>query len=92
MDPPVFGRGPDGEIWRFENNFPKLAELTSKLLSDNPLFYIITAYKVAISSQTIENVLRDTIKKTGEFSSGELLMEDSFGKKLSSSVFTRWKS
>lgn len=49
MDPPSYGRGPSGEIWKFEDNIYDFVKLCSKLLSKNPLFVIINSYTTGIS-------------------------------------------
>ncbi|HCN94593.1 MAG TPA: SAM-dependent methyltransferase, partial [Hyphomonas sp.] len=46
LDPPKFGRGPKNETWRFEENLPELLDVVKQLLSDRPLFVILTAYAV----------------------------------------------
>ena len=72
MDPPSYGRGTNGEVWKFENNISELVELCSKVLSDNPLFFLINSYTTGISSTVLENILRLNIKKKGKFSNGEI--------------------
>ncbi len=74
MDPPSYGRGTNGEVWKFEENLTELVELCSKVLSNNPLFFLINSYTTGISSMVLENILRLTIGKMyeGEFESGEL--------------------
>ena len=72
MDPPSYGRGTSGEVWKFENNISELVELCSKVLSDNPLFFLINSYTTGISSTVLENILRLNIKKKGKFSNGEI--------------------
>ena len=79
MDPPSYGRGTNGEVWQFEDNLCNLAELCTKVLSDNPLFFLINSYTTGISSKVLENILYLNIKYKGKISSGEigLPMEDS---------------
>ena len=81
MDPPSYGRGANGEIWQFENNIYELVELCSKVLSDNPLFFLINSYTTGISAKVLENILNITIckKHKGIVESGEIgiSMEDS---------------
>jgi len=90
IDPPVYGHGPNGEVWDFSKNFPELIRLCSQLLSDKPLFMIVNAYAISSSSIMLENVLRDYLKK-GRIEIGELaLKEKSAGRLLSTGIFTRW--
>ena len=57
MDPPSYGRGPRGEMWKIENKLFELVELTSKVLSDNPLFYLINSYTTGLQPSVMSNVL-----------------------------------
>ena len=72
MDPPSYGRGTNGEVWKFEENISDLVELCSKVLSDKPLFFLINSYTTGISSTVLENILRLNIKKKGQFTHGEI--------------------
>ena len=53
MDPPSYGRGPGGEIWKLEDDVDNLIALTSQLISDNPLFVIINSYTTGLSASTV---------------------------------------
>ena len=74
MDPPSYGRGTNGEVWKFEDNISDLVELCSNVLSDNPLFFLINSYTTGISSTVLENILKLNISKRyeGKFSCGEI--------------------
>lgn len=74
MDPPSYGRGANGEVWQFEDNIYNLVNLCTKVLSDNPLFFLINSYTTGISSTVLENILRINIHKKykGTFSNGEI--------------------
>lgn len=61
MDPPSYGRGPNGEVWKFEKNLYVLIEACLKILSDKPLFFLINSYTTGISSIVLENILKTTI-------------------------------
>lgn len=94
MDPPSYGRGANGEVWQFEENISELIELCSKVLSDNPLFFLINSYTTGISSKVLENILKLTIntKYEGKFESGEigLPMKDS-ELILPCGIYSRWE-
>ena len=94
MDPPSYGRGANGEVWQFENNIYDLVELCSKVLSDNPLFFLINSYTTGISSKVLENILNLTVAKShkGKVFSGEigLPMEES-KLILPCGIFGRWE-
>lgn len=61
MDPPSYGRGPNGEVWKFEKNLYVLIEACLKILSDKPLFFLINSYTTGISSIVLENILKTTV-------------------------------
>lgn len=92
MDPPSYGRGTNGEVWKFEENISDLVELCTKVLSDRPLFFLINSYTTGISSTVLENILRLNIKAKGKLSSGELglPMKDS-NLVLPCEIFSRWE-
>ena len=92
MDPPVYGRGPQGETWSFNTSFPMLMEDCQKLLSKNPLFVLANAYAISSSAITLENVLMDYLPK-GKMECGELcIKEKSLGRLLSTGIFARWSA
>ncbi len=75
MDPPSYGRGPNGETWKFEDNIYNLITSCMKILSDNPLFMLINSYTTGISSTVLENILKVTVLKkypNGTISTGEV--------------------
>ncbi|HXS14937.1 MAG TPA: class I SAM-dependent methyltransferase [Candidatus Saccharimonadales bacterium] len=92
MDPPVYGHGPTGQVWKFNENFPRLMESVSKLLSPNPLFVVVNAYAISASSLMLQNVMDDYLKHLkGTIEVGELILEEKFGKRpLSTGIFARW--
>ena len=93
MDPPSYGRGTNGEVWKFEDNIYDLVDLCSKVLSDNPLFFLINSYTTGISSMVLENILKLNIKYGGRFSNGEIgiPMKDS-SLVLPCGIYGRWES
>jgi 23S rRNA (cytosine1962-C5)-methyltransferase len=82
MDPPKYGRGPKGEIWKIEEMLPKLLSQAKKVLSDKPLFVIITSYAIDSSSLSLGYALKDMMKSFGgNVESGELcVVEKSKGR------------
>ena len=91
MDPPIYGHGPNGEVWDFQKSFPLFLEDCFKLLSKEALFLIVNAYAITASSFMLENILKDYIK-SGTIEHGELIIEDSFKKNLSTGIYARWSS
>ncbi len=57
MDPPSYGRGPSGELWKLEDNVDELIAKTAKLLSDNPLFFLVSSYTAGLSPSSIGYML-----------------------------------
>ncbi|MFA6257962.1 MAG: class I SAM-dependent methyltransferase [Candidatus Paceibacterota bacterium] len=70
MDPPKFGRGPKGEIWKIEEMLPKLLSQVQKVLSDKPLFVILTSYAIDSSSLSLGYALEDMMKPARPTESG----------------------
>ena len=62
MDPPAYGRGPSGEMWKLEDALFPLVDKCEKLLSDDPLFFLINSYTTGLSSMVIEDILRLAIR------------------------------
>ena len=92
MDPPSYGRGTKGEVWQFEDNIYELVELCSKVLSDNPLFFLINSYTTGISSAVLENILRLNIKKEGKIKHGEIGLPMTNSKLiLPCGIYGRWE-
>lgn len=94
IDPPKFGRGPKGEVWEVYRSLPNLLQACRGLLSENPLFLILTVYAVRASAvhlgQIVNEVTRDF---AGAIENGELVTrEQSAGRLLSQAVFARWNS
>ncbi len=93
MDPPSYGRGKNGEVWQFGSQLADLVELCEKLLSENPLFFLINSYTTGISSKVLENILRLKLSpKKGRITSGEvgLPMKNS-ELVLPCGIFGRWE-
>ena len=74
MDPPSYGRGPSGEVWKLEKNLEELVSRCALLLSDKPLFFLINAYTTGVSSTVLYNILKLTVGKTygGVIDAGEI--------------------
>lgn len=92
LDPPRYGRGPDGEIWRFETDVAPMLKNCAELLSDNAQFMILTAYALRLSPLTLHHMMTDALAgRKGTLDHGELLLSDKSGKRpLATSMFCRW--
>lgn len=92
MDPPAFGHGPKGEVWKIEENFTELMELSRKVLSEDPIFFLINGYASGFSPIAYENNLKDIMSKyKGTIEIGELAIEENKTRRLlPSGIFARW--
>lgn len=95
MDPPSYGRGPSGELWKIEDELYPLIEDCMKILSDDPLFFLINSYTTGLSQTIMENVLNLTVKEKfgGAVSCDEigLMMQDK-NMVLPCGISCRWSS
>ncbi|MGL5440678.1 MAG: class I SAM-dependent methyltransferase [Filifactoraceae bacterium] len=94
MDPPSYGRGPKGEIWKIEEELFKLLELTKRIISDNPLFILINSYTTGFSNIALRNMMILRFKNlNGKITSGEIALpiEDQ-NLILPCGIFGRWES
>jgi len=96
MDPPSYGRGPNGEVWKFEQNIYNLINECIKILSDNPLFFLINSYTTGISSTVLENILKTTLLPkypNGKVEAGEVgLPIETNNLVLPCGIYGRWQS
>lgn len=74
MDPPTYGRGPNKELWKFEENLYNLIEASINILSDNPLFFLISSYTKGITPVILENILKTSIYK--KYNKGKITTEE----------------
>lgn len=101
MDPPVFGRGAKGEVWKIERDLQPFLEMCFKLLSNKPLFFVLNGYASGYSSVSYANNLMALVEKFGgQVENGELLIEEdriadgaieSPTRYLPSGIVARWK-
>ncbi len=91
MDPPAFGRGSAGQVWKLEEQFVDFVQETAKLLSDDAMFFIVNGYASGYSHIAYKQNL-DAIFSKGKVESKELTLEDSTGKLLPCGIVARWKS
>ena len=63
MDPPSYGRGANGEVWKLENNLFDFVKLCTEVLSEKPLFVLINSYTTGLGATVLENILNITMKK-----------------------------
>ena len=95
MDPPSFGRGPNGEVWQIEDKLSEFMEACQNIISDSPAFLLFTTHSPGFSSLTLENMLRTYIKSLNKenFETGEMFIpETSTGLHLPNGFFCRYSA
>ena len=92
LDPPKFGRGPEGEVWRLEEDLAPLLADCRKLLDENSRFLVLTVYAVRMSALSIGELLRQTLGDLGgTVEVGEMAVrEETRGLLLPTAIFARW--
>jgi 23S rRNA (cytosine1962-C5)-methyltransferase len=89
LDPPAYGRGPEGEKWVLEQQINELIYLCSKILMPENSFFVMNLYSMGLSSLIAENVILSNFGST-KMESGEIYVPDHFGCKLPLGVFLRF--
>jgi 23S rRNA (cytosine1962-C5)-methyltransferase len=92
LDPPKFGRGPTGEVWRLEENLAPLLAECRKLLDDNSRFLVLSVYAVRMSALAIGELVRQTFGDLGgTVEMGDMAVrEEARGLLLPTAIFARW--
>lgn len=74
MDPPSYGRGPGGEVWKLEEQIYRMVDLCADVLSDKPLFFVLNSYTTGLSPSVMRYLLGVTVAKRfgGEVSADEI--------------------
>lgn len=95
LDPPKFGRGPDGEVWRLEEHLPGLIADCARLLDADSRFLFLTVYAVRMSSLAIAGLLEEALSALpGQIEHGDLAVreEGDGGRLLPTAIFARWSN
>lgn len=93
LDPPKYGRGADGEVWKFDSDVGPLMKDCAALLSDDASFMILTAYALRLSSAALAHMMKDVAPQHGSIDHGELWLADETGQRpLPTSLFARWSA
>ena len=95
MDPPSYGRGPKGEIWKIEDNIHHLVKLCASLLSSDPLFFLINSYTTGLAPSVLSYLLGTELspKYGGKISADEVgLPVSSNGLVLPCGASGRWEA
>lgn len=95
MDPPSYGRGPGGEMWKIEDSLFEMVQLCAQVLSDKPLFFLMNSYTTGLSPTVLNNILNIAMKPLykGKIYSGEVgLRATSSGLILPCGIYGRWEN
>jgi 23S rRNA (cytosine1962-C5)-methyltransferase len=92
LDPPKFGRGPDGEVWRLEEHLPDLLAQCAQLLDGQSRALFLTVYAVRLSALALQELLQQTLGHLGgKVEAGELaIREEARGLLLPTAIWARW--
>ncbi len=93
LDPPSYGRGPTGEVWKIEDSIGDFLELCEAVLSDNPLFVLLNSYTTGLAPSTMAYLLHLKIasKRGGKITADEIgLVTKSTGMPLPCGASARW--
>ncbi|MBQ4085657.1 MAG: class I SAM-dependent methyltransferase, partial [Clostridia bacterium] len=93
MDPPSYGRGPGGEIWKLEDKLWELLQACTKVVSDNPLFFLVNSYTTGLQSTVISNMVSFSVGSRfgGKVVADELVLPISSGGVLPCGCTGRWE-
>ncbi len=94
LDPPKYGRGPNGEKWDLFNDLPQLLKSLPQILSNNPIFIILNSYAIRSSHISLHYGLSEVMKNySGSVESGEIsIVEDQVDpRQISTAIFARWE-
>ena len=89
LDPPAYGRGPDGEKWVLEKQINELLSMCSEILSPTG-FFVINLYSLGFSTLITQNIIKQHFPERTNVESGELYLEDKYEKKLPLGTFLRF--
>jgi 23S rRNA (cytosine1962-C5)-methyltransferase len=90
LDPPAYGRGPEGEKWALEDSIDELLYLCDKLLAPQNSFFLLNLYSMGYSALIADNLVRYRFQHFEQFESGELYMADRSGKPLPLGILVRF--
>lgn len=90
LDPPAYGRGPDGEKWILEENIAEIMSLCAQLLEDSNSFLILNLYSMGFSAVIADNLIKDYFPDVKDRTYGELIVPEKSGKNLPLSIYIRF--
>ena len=93
LDPPKYGRGPDGEVWELYRDLPELLALARSLLDTQSRFLVLTVYAIRMSAVAIAELAAEALAGLGgTITAGEMtIREEARGRLLPTAIFVRWE-
>ena len=94
LDPPTFGRGPQGTVWKIEEQLPELLDACVELLADGPAAMLLSAHTPGVTAAVLRNLLRGCVmRRGGKLTSGEMVQRvQEGGVVLPAGYYCRWES
>jgi 23S rRNA (cytosine1962-C5)-methyltransferase len=92
LDPPAYGRGPEGEKWVIEDQLNELLKLCYQLLEPKEHFYILNLYSIGFSAVIVKTLIDQIHHHPKNLEIGELTVTDTFGKSLPLSIYGRYRT
>ncbi len=90
LDPPKYGRGPDGEVWELYRDLPELLTLARSLLADDAAFVVVTVYAIRLSAVALAELAVQAFADVGHVTTGEMTIREDGGRLLPTAIFVRW--
>jgi len=91
LDPPKYGRGPDGEVWSLERDLPELVSLARQLLADDAKFLVLTVYAIRMSAAALAELLAEAFNGVGSVEAGDMAVREEAGSRLlPTAIYARW--
>jgi len=91
FDPPSYGHGPRGEVWRLSTHLPQLLSMCNELTNGRPTFMLLTCHTPGYDSTTLTDMMREVFGDEGVFVSRPLTIHSAAGNQLPSGVVVRWQ-
>ena len=93
MDPPSYGRGPSGEVWKLENELYTLVDTCAQVLSDHPLFFLVNSYTTGFQPAVLSNIIGRTVVSRfgGQVDAQEVVLPVRTGGVLPCGASGRWQ-
>jgi 23S rRNA (cytosine1962-C5)-methyltransferase len=90
LDPPSFGRGPKGQLWKIEQGLGPLLESCRALMGDDPQFLLLSMHSQGFTPLSLERLLGQLFAGRGRIAAGEMAVAERGGRKLPSGVYALW--